>query len=235
MDPDFALIAVERRALADLVDGLTPEQLATPSLCAGWTVRDVVAHLTTTTRWTVGAVVRAAVRAREDFDRMVVQVARDRSVRSTPAELLGRLRESASSARRMPGSGPMDPLMDLVVHAQDVSRPLGRPYRSPDAVVLASLAYVAGNRFLGAPRRFAGLQLVATDAEWSSGAGPQVRGPAEDLLLVAAGRPAGLVALDGPGLAVLAERMRWTGGISAGAGTAPRRSRAPTPGSPGGR
>lgn len=203
-----AAVRHERLALCEHLDGLDDAGWATPSLCAGWTVRDVVAHLTTTTRWTVGAVVRAAVRARGDFDRMVVQVARERSVRFTPAELLGQLRESASSSRRMPGSGPMDPLMDLVVHAQDVSRPLGRPYRSPDVVVLTSLAYVAGNRFLGAPRRFAGLELVATDADWSSGEGPQVRGPAGDLLLVAAGRPAGLAALDGPGLAVLADRLR---------------------------
>jgi uncharacterized protein (TIGR03083 family) len=203
-----AAVRHERLALCDHLDGLDDAGWATPSLCTEWTVREVVAHLTTTTRSTVGSVLRAAVRARGSFDRMEVQVARERSERFTPAELLGQLRESAASSRRTPGSGPMDPLMDLVVHAQDVSRPLGRPYRSPDAVVLASLAYVAGNRFLGGSRRAAGLELVATDADWSSGAGPQVRGPAEDLLLVVAGRPAGLAALDGPGVAALADRLR---------------------------
>ncbi len=148
-----------------------------------------------------------AVRARGSFDRMEVQVAHDRATAFTPAQLVAQLRESAASSRRMPGSGPMDPLMDLVVHAQDIARPLGRPYSSPPEVVLASLAYVAASRFLGGPPRVAGLELVATDAGWSSGQGPQVCGTAEDLLLIAAGRPAGLSVLSGPGVGILTGRL----------------------------
>lgn len=205
-----AAVSAERLALAEYVEGLDEAAWATPSLCTAWTVREVVAHLTFTTRATVPAVVRAAVRARGSFDRMEIDVARDRSARFTPAELVAQLRESAGTSRRFPGSGPMDPLMDLVIHGQDIARPLGREYRSPAGVVVASLAYVAANRFMGGPRRVAGLELVASDAEWSTGNGPQVCGPAEDLLLAVSGRPAALPALTGPGIPMLTSRLAPT-------------------------
>ena len=200
-------VAAERRRLADHVADLTDEQWATPSLCAAWTVRDVVAHLTTTTRMTVPRLVRAAVRARGDFDRMEIDLAAERAAAHTTAELVAQLRESADSTRRTPGSGPMDPLMDLVIHGQDVARPLGRRYVSPPEVVAACLRYVATNTFMGGPRRLSGVRLVSTDTGWTLGDGAELRGSDVDLLLVASGRRAGLDALDGPGTAVVAARL----------------------------
>jgi uncharacterized protein (TIGR03083 family) len=200
-------VSAERRRLADSVADLTDEQWATPSLCTAWTVRDVIAHLTVTTRLTVPRLLRAAVRARGSFDRMEVDLAAQRAAAYTTAELVAQLRESADSTRRFPGSTPMDPLMDLVVHAQDVARPLDRRHVSPPDVVAACLAYVATNRFMGGPQRLAGVRLVSADTGWTSGDGAELRGPDVDLLLVAAGRRAGLDALDGPGTAVVAGRL----------------------------
>jgi uncharacterized protein (TIGR03083 family) len=202
-----AAVAAERHRVADLVADLTDEQWATPSLCAAWTVRDVVAHLTVTTRLTVPRLLWAAVRARGSFDRMEVDLAAQRATAYSPAELVAQLRESAASTRRFPGSTPMDPLMDLVVHGQDIARPLGRRHVSPPDVVAACLAYVATNSFMGGPRRLAGLQLVSTDTGWTHGDGAELRGPDIDLLLVAAGRRAGLDGLEGPGAEVLAARL----------------------------
>jgi uncharacterized protein (TIGR03083 family) len=202
-----AAVSAERHRLADSVADLTDEQWATPSLCAAWTVRDVVAHLTVTTRVTVPRLLRGAVRARGSFDRLAIDLAAERAVAHTPAELVAQLRESAASTRRMPGSSPMDPLMDLVVHAQDVARPLGRRHVSPPDVVAACLAYVATNRFMGGPQRLAGVQLVSTDTGWTHGDGAELRGPDVDLLLATAGRRAGLDALRGPGAAVVAARL----------------------------
>ena len=202
-----AAVAAERHRVADLVADLTDEQWATPSLCAAWTVRDVLAHLTVTTSTTVPRLLPAAVRARGSFDRMAVDLAAARAAAYTPAELVAQLRESAGSARRMPGSTPVDPLMDLVVHGQDVARPLGRRHVTPPDVVAACLAYVAANRFMGGPQRLAGVQLVSTDTGWIHGDGAELRGPDVDLLLVAAGRRAGLDALRGPGAAVVAARL----------------------------
>ena len=200
-------VSAERRRLADHVADLTDEQWATPSLCAAWTVRDVIAHLTVTTRLTVPRLLRAAARARGSFDRMEVGLAAERAVAYTTVDLVAQLRESAGSTRRFPGSTPMDPLMDLVIHGQDIARPLGRRYVSPPEVVAACLAYVATNRFMGGPRRLSGVRLVSTDTRWTLGDGAELRGPDIDLLLVAAGRRAGLAALDGPGVAVVSERL----------------------------
>jgi uncharacterized protein (TIGR03083 family) len=202
-----AAVSAERHRLADSVADLTDEQWATPSLCAAWTVRDVVAHLTVTTRVTVPRLLRGAVRARGSFDRLTIELAAERAAGYSPGELVAQLRESAASNRRMPGSSPMDPLMDLVVHAQDVARPLGRRHVSPPDVVAACLAYVAPNRFMGGPQRLAGVRLVSTDTGWTHGDGAELRGPDIDLLLVAAGRRAGLDGLEGPGAQVLAERL----------------------------
>ena len=200
-------VSAERRHLADHVVDLSDAQWATPSLCSAWTVRDVVAHLTVTTRMTVPRLLPAAVRARGSFDRMAVDLAAERAAAYTTAELVAQLRESAGSTRRFPGSTPRDPLMDLVVHGQDIARPLGRRSVSPPDVVADCLAYVATNRFMGGPRRLAGVRLVSTDTGWTHGDGAELRGPDIDLLLVAAGRRAGLEALQGPGVAVVGARL----------------------------
>jgi uncharacterized protein (TIGR03083 family) len=202
-----AAVAAERHRVADLVGDLPDAGWTTPSLCADWTVRDVVAHLTVTTRMTVPRLVRAAVRARGSFDRMAVDLAAQRAAAYSTDELVAQLRESAGSARRFPGSTPRDPLMDLVVHGQDVARPLRRRHVSPPEVVADCLAYVATNRFLGGPRRLAGVRLVSADTGWTQGEGAELRGPDVDLLLVAAGRRAGLDALEGPGVAVVGARL----------------------------
>ncbi|GAA4700401.1 maleylpyruvate isomerase family mycothiol-dependent enzyme [Pseudonocardia yuanmonensis] len=202
-----AAVRTERLNLCGFLDGLDDADWDVQSLCTAWRVREVVAHLTVTTRATIRFVLVQAIRARGSFDRMEVTVARERAARFTPAELVAQLRESADSSRRFPGSGPMDPLMDLVIHAQDIARPLGRPYPTSPAVALPSLVYVAGSRFLGGPKRVTGLELVATDAEWSGGQGPAVHGTVVDLLLVASGRPAGLAGLSGPGMDLLARRL----------------------------
>ncbi|WP_433465112.1 maleylpyruvate isomerase family mycothiol-dependent enzyme [Spirillospora sp. CA-128828] len=200
-------VKAERRRLSDYLENLDDEAWTVQSLCDVWTVREVVAHLTISTRATIGSVIGPAIRARGDFDRMTARMARDRAARFTPAELIQQLRESAESSRRMPGSGPMDPLMDLLVHGQDIARPLERRHEMPVELAVPALAYVAGSRFHGGPKRLAGLELIATDADWSWGRGLRVRGSAEDLLLAAAGRPVALAHLTGPGTDLLAESL----------------------------
>lgn len=209
MKPDQVATAVkvERHDLCDFLEDLDDAEWAAPSLCSAWNVREVVAHLTIPTRASIGFLAAAAIRARGNFNRMVADTARDRAARFPAAELVRQLRESAESSRRIPGSSPMDPLMDLLVHGQDMARPLDRRHPVRIEVAVPVLTYVVSNRLLGAPKRLDGLELVATDASWSSGEGPQVRGRVADLLLVAAGRPAGLATVTGSGVDRLAERL----------------------------
>jgi uncharacterized protein (TIGR03083 family) len=193
-------VAAERLALADELEGLTDEQWATPSLCAGWTVRDVAAHLTLSTRTTVPRFVWATLKARGDVDRAFADEARERAGRFTTAELITQLREMARVDRRLRLSGPLDPLNDLLVHRQDIAVPLGRTVDPPVERVAPCLPFIWAAPFVGAAKRFAGLRLVATDSGWTEGEGPELRGPASGLLLALNGRPAGLERLEGPGL-----------------------------------
>jgi len=191
----------ERLGLADLLEGLDDHQWRAPSLCAGWSVHDLAAHLTLSTRTTLGMVLREAVRARGSFDRMELVISRERAARFDRHELVAQLRETAGSARRAPGAGPLDPLVDALVHGQDLARALDLARPVPLEPALAALEHVRTSAFYGARRRFRGARLVATDVDWSAGGGPEeIRGPAAELLLVATGRTAGLAALSGPGV-----------------------------------
>lgn len=209
MRQDEALAAAqeERLRLCGFLEDLDDADWATPSLCAGWTVRDVVAHLTIPTRATWLGVTIGAIKARGNFDRMAMSQAKSRASRFASTELLGQLRASAYSTRRMPGSDPMDPLIDLLVHGQDIARPLEKVLPTPVSLAVASLHVVADSTFFGGRKRFAGLRVVATDADWTSGSGPEVHGPAAELLLAATGRVPGLDLLAGSGVTDLRDRF----------------------------
>ncbi|TCN44646.1 uncharacterized protein (TIGR03083 family) [Kribbella orskensis] len=205
----MAWTEAERLSLAELLADLDEHEWSVDSLCAGWTVREVAAHLTMSTRLTLGLAIRGAIRSGGSFDRMENRFARERAVRFTPAELIAQIRETASSPRRAPGAKPLDPLLDALVHGQDIARPLGRQRAVPDEPALAALEHARTSAFYGARRRFRGLRLVATDADWAAGDGvEEVRGSVSDLLLLATGRPAGLAGTSGPGADRLAAQLK---------------------------
>lgn len=205
-----------RTELADQLAALPEDAWDTGSLCAGWRVRDVVAHMTLPERFptgpgaAVGSLVTFA-RARFSLARMIHDDAVARG--SVPVtEVLAAFRAAVDARSTPPGRRPQHVLDDLYVHARDVRHPLGLDAPGDSAtldpsVVTVILATVADDRGLGVPRRVAGLRLVATDVDWAHGTGPVVEGPAEALLLAMTGRAAGLGALGGEGLPVLADRL----------------------------
>jgi uncharacterized protein (TIGR03083 family) len=188
MNEILAWVTAERLSFADLLDSLHDHEWQAPSLCAGWTVRDVAAHLTLSTRTTFGGVLKGMVRARGDWERMEYDVARRRAVTFTPAELIVQIRETADSPRRAPLSSPLDPLIDALVHGQDIARPLGRTRAMPVRPAVAALEHVLVSKFYGARKRLRDTRLVATDVDWSAGTGDEVRGPVSELLMLATGR-----------------------------------------------
>ncbi len=128
------------------------------------------------------------LRARGDIHKMIGDAARRRAAEFTPAELVAQLRATAGSARRPLGAQPPDPLVDILVHGQDIARPLGRARPMPPDRVQPALEHVWSSSFYGARKRFAGLRFVATDVDWSVGEGAEVRGPSGELLLLLTGR-----------------------------------------------
>ncbi|MGW6709918.1 maleylpyruvate isomerase family mycothiol-dependent enzyme [Streptomyces sp. NPDC054956] len=215
MNPDdvWRTIDSQRLSLADLLDDLSPEEWETPSLCAGWRVREVAAHLTLAQLGALPVLV-AAVRARGSFDRMIHDTAVREAVRPV-SEYAPKLRAMAGSRRKAPGVSHLEPMLDILVHGQDITVPLGRTRAMPAdaAMTAAQRAWSMGFPFR-ARRRLAGFRLEATDCDWTAGeeGGSPVRGPVSALLLLVTGRDtAALPLLSGPGLPALAERLGATG------------------------
>lgn len=206
----FDLIAVERRATADFLDGLSDDQCATPSLCSGWQVRHVAAHLTMPLTIGLPKMFVGILMNRGDFNRYADKYARAAGQR--PAEeLAATIRTNAESRFAPPGLGAHAPLTDVIVHTLDMRVPLGVPGEGP---ALEAMNEVLG--FLMTPKatkgflpkdRVPGLSYESSDTGWSGGSGPVVRGPATALALALTGRRVGLDSLEGEGLPELSRRL----------------------------
>jgi uncharacterized protein (TIGR03083 family) len=200
----WPLVHAERSALIEDLERLDDRSWEMPSLCDGWTVHDVVAHLVNTARTTRLGFLVALARARFDFDRQNTRgVERER--RASPRETLEQLRRVASRTSGPPA--PLDTrLVEEVVHGEDIRRPLGltRAY-SQEAVVRALRLQVRTSASFGGARELvAGVRLTAVDADVSIGDGPEISGTALSLLLAVSGRRVALDELDGPGVGALA-------------------------------
>ncbi|MFB6852785.1 maleylpyruvate isomerase family mycothiol-dependent enzyme [Streptomyces sp. NPDC001939] len=206
-DDVWAIVHAERAALIDDLarSHLADDQWLKPSLCDGWTVHDVLAHLVDTARTTRLGFVKDLALARFDFDRQNARgVERER--RSTPQETLERFRQVASRTSTPPA--PLDSrLVEEIVHGEDIRRPLGLTRTYPAQAVVRSLRLQTRTpgSFGGAKELVTRIQLMATDADLTIGSGPEVKGPALSLLLAVMGRRVGLDDLHGPGVVTLAE------------------------------
>lgn len=201
-------IAANRLRLADFFDSLDEDQLGARSLCEAWTVREVLGHLVMPLTGSLRSFVVQVVKQRGSIDRASAAMARDLSRRPL-SDLTSLLRAKADEIIPAPGVGPMGQFADGCVHLRDCARPLGLP----DDVSLEDWRMLldwcsGGVRGLVPKDRLAGLQLVATDQDWSRGVGHQVTGPSEALAMAVSGRPAALGDLSGSGVGVLRQRLR---------------------------
>jgi uncharacterized protein (TIGR03083 family) len=199
----WSLVHAERAALIDDLERLDARGWDVPSLCTGWTVHDVVAHLVNTARTTrLGFLVDLA-RAGFDFDRLNARgVERERG--ESPEVTLERLRRVASRTSTPPA--PLDTrFVEEVVHGEDIRRPLGltRSYAQEAVVRALRLQARTPASFGGAKELVARVRLTAADADVSIGDGPEVTGTALSLLLAVSGRRVALDDLDGPGVDAL--------------------------------
>lgn len=189
------VVAAEFEALADLLDAATAAQWDTPSLCAGWRVREVVAHMTMAARYPEDQFMAELSRHDFDFGRLSNEIA-SRDAELPPGELVACLRSEVMQHWAPPGGGYHGALNHVVIHGLDVTVPLGVPRRSPDdtiRIILNDLTAGGGHENFGVP--LDGRRLEATDLDWSYGSGPVLRGQAEDLALMLCNRtlPAGRI------------------------------------------
>ncbi|NUT94739.1 MAG: maleylpyruvate isomerase family mycothiol-dependent enzyme [Saccharothrix sp.] len=206
--PVYDMLVDERLRMADLLEGLSAEQTRTPSLCAGWTVHDVGAHLVTYLRFGQAKLYWAIATTAANFDEYNRRLTA-REARLSTVEVAGRLRRWAGSRTTIPRAGFEPILADIVLHDLDVRMPLGIERTIPEDrlhVVFQHLAERPSPGFsMGS--RLHGLRLEAVDTGWEHGRGPTVRGEAEPLVLAMSGRPEGFDRLEGDGLALLRERV----------------------------
>jgi len=198
-------IHAERSALADDLEGLTAGQWSTPSLCADWTVHQVLGHMVATAKMTPPGFLLKMIGSGFRFEAMSNRnVARETD--GPPGAALAEFRRVASATSAPPG--PVDSwLGETLVHGEDIRRPLGISHSYPmDALERVADFYKGSNLLIGSKKRIAGLTLTSTDSPWSTGEGPLVEGPMLSLVLAMTGRRAALDDLSGEGLATLRER-----------------------------
>jgi len=183
------LVTADYLALADLVDGLSPERWDTPSLCEGWRVREVVAHMTMPARYGQEEFMAELRDCEFDFTKLSNRIA-SRDAELSSAELVGNLRdETLHQWMPPPDGGHQGALNHVVIHGLDITVALGEPRLSPDPTIEAVLdRLTAGGAHANFGTDITGRSLQATDIDWSYGSGPQLRGTAEDIVLHISGR-----------------------------------------------
>jgi uncharacterized protein (TIGR03083 family) len=183
-----AAVTAEFLALATVLDGLAEGGWETPSLCKGWRVREVVAHLSMPVRYSPEQFHTELRDCGNDFTRLSNRVACRDAALATDV-LVGSLRDEMMHRWVPPGGGPMGALNHVVIHGLDVTVPLGLSRRPPEETmhsVLDDLTEGGTHAHFGVA--LSGLSLHATDMDWSFGSGTPVAGPAVDLALLLCGR-----------------------------------------------
>lgn len=213
MDEDeiWSTIHAQRGALADLLEGLSPAQWQADTLCTGWTVLDVAAHVISSPQATPAAVLRAMVRARGNFNRCIFEEAKRWSNRPT-REIVADYRRLDGSRRHPLGTTRIEPLLDVLVHTQDIARPLQLRHPMPPQASAIAADYVWRRPFpFHAKRRLSEFRFLATDADWSAGSGMTIEGAAGAVLMVLTGRTITLDELTGDGVGWLTEYAHHKG------------------------
>ena len=215
-DALWAGIDDQRARTAALLEGLTPEQWEHPSLCDGWTVRHVAAHLTGQQQRVRDALRFISRHPRILRSRPLNTFIHDAVVLQAQAlsteQIVAEIRNGIGSRRHNPGLTPLETLTDILVHSQDIAIPLDLdlPMRPSLSALAATRRWDTRNTWLATVNRQLPLdpyQLRATDTDWSRGQGPDVTGPIGAILLLLTGRPAALDQLAGQGADALRETV----------------------------
>ena len=204
----FVAVADERRQIASLLEGLDDAQLTTPSMCAGWHVKTVAAHVVSTVMDGAPAFLRLALR-RGSWRCAIDELAR-RGAQLPAAEIAANLHRCADRPISPPLFGPLGPLADVLVHSGDIRIPLGLPFQPEPQLAALAMDFLTGPWSLGfVPLgRLRGISLRANDVSRAWGSGAEIRGPVSALMMAVTGRTALVHLLDGPGLPRLCGRVQ---------------------------
>ena len=207
----WAAIDTQRLRTVELLEQLSDEEWRHPSLCDGWTVRDVAAHLGLQ-QMSLGAAVLSAIKHPGGLNRMIRESARSRAGLPTE-QLVADIRATAGSRRHNIGVTSLETLIDILVHGQDIAIPLGRTIEIDTAAAALAATRVWSYRNKGKSRVFDNVplgsyQFTATDTHWSVGNGDTISGPIAAILLLLTGRAAAVTQLNGNGIGKLRAQIQ---------------------------
>jgi uncharacterized protein (TIGR03083 family) len=198
----WTLIDDERRDLVALLRSLSPTEWEHETLCEGWNVRCVAAHVGWVSRLTWGRVILPTLAARGNVDRMIDRAARqlgDKPINDLLEDVAGLV----GQRRLPPQTNVAAVLADTLIHHQDIRRALERPRELPEARLRVALESTIASY----PNRSRGICVRATDLVFETGKGPVVEGPAEALIMALSGRKSVLTELGGTGFGAMAARL----------------------------
>lgn len=203
----WRLIDEERQLLGEVLQALEPDTWGSQTLCGNWGVRQVVAHLsaagsTGTGGW-LANMVRSGFDTNRHNDRLLV-----RNLGQDWQETLARY-QSLSTSRVAPLGSVRGMLGEVLVHGQDIARPLKiELVPSGGAVREVAEFFAAKNFAVNSKSMIKDISLIAVDDEFTTGSGPEVRGSLLDLVMAMAGRGEVCSKLEGSGVAILVSRIR---------------------------
>lgn len=197
----------ERQILITELELLTPEQWAQPSLCPGWDIHDVVAHLVDSAKTTRLSFLRRLIAAKFNFDRdNATGITRERA--AIPEATLTEFRR-IREATKTPPAALATRLVEVIVHGEDIRRPLGLLRSYPGESIDAALRYQlrTGICLGGGKERAAGFRLQASDSRFEHGSGSEVKGTSLALLMAISGRPVDKEDYSGEGAATFVRKL----------------------------
>lgn len=203
----FAAVADGRRSIAELLYGLDADQLATPSLCAGWDVKTVAAHLVSDFKDGFRGFLISGIR-HGSLDRGIDALARRRA-RASAVDIAQALEREADHRLSPPVAGPLSGLADILVHGADMRIPLGIEHRPDPLLVARVIDFLTGPTQIGffPRRRLRGLALHDEDTGRTWGGGAVASGPGVAVMLAICGRTVAFDSLTGAGVDTLGSRL----------------------------
>lgn len=196
-------IHAERAALAATLADLPPEDWSHATLCTGWTVHDVAAHVIATPQIGWGEIAVMSVRnLGRGYNSMIFREVKRLGAQETRETILADFDKYAASTHHVPTTTSVEPLIDALLHHQDIVRPLGLSRAmAPDAAAVAADRVRRLSFLMGTRRLVRSVRMVATDVDWTRGAGPTISGPIQELLMICSGREPDRSLVTGDGLA----------------------------------
>lgn len=206
-----ALLWAESRDIASFLDDLDDADFDKDCLCDGWRVRDVVSHMIVGHTTPMLQMMRLLARYGFNVPKGSLRGSIVYGSAHSPDQLRAAWHEVADEHVRVGISKRLSTeelFVDHMIHHQDIRRPVGATRIIPEERLVAALdAMPALGGFVKSKQRMKGLRWTATDVDWTFGAGPEVTGPAEALVLLSSGRPAPIAETSGDGVSTLRTRL----------------------------